>query len=276
MSSNSLPNLIEFSGAKIRLVGTPENPEWVAADVCAVLGIEKPHNVLRYFKDTERGMRIVDATPNNPQEMLTVTEPGLYRLIFKSRKPEADRFRTWVTHEVLPSLRQHGCFPPPQVQVSTTALVTLDPEQLYIHLGQQLHAALFNATQPRFDSIDEQFVEVRQRLDKVERRKLIAKKTQQRHLHILRRFYAGKCPCCHAERIVNDAGEKLMNCEFDHWERVSEVQASKTWAVCTKCNSKLRDSDWKANRRVKFESYQQTRVEFERGMRGEMLPGMDD
>jgi prophage antirepressor-like protein len=40
--------------------------------------------------------------------MLTVNESGLYSLIFTSRKPEAKRFRKWVTNEVLPAIRQTG------------------------------------------------------------------------------------------------------------------------------------------------------------------------
>ena len=40
--------------------------------------------------------------------MLTVNESGLYALIFRSRKPEARRFRKWVTSEVLPAIRKHG------------------------------------------------------------------------------------------------------------------------------------------------------------------------
>lgn len=42
--------------------------------------------------------------------MRTVTEPGLYRLIFASRKPDAVRFRRWVFHEVLPQIRRTGSY----------------------------------------------------------------------------------------------------------------------------------------------------------------------
>ncbi len=41
-----------------------------------------------------------------------VTESGLYALIFKSRKPEAKKFRKWVTSEVLPAIRRHGRYDP--------------------------------------------------------------------------------------------------------------------------------------------------------------------
>ncbi|MEG3837587.1 BRO family protein [Microcoleus sp. Z1_C3] len=44
------------------------------------------------------------------QPMLTVTEPGMYRLLLKSRKPIAKRFKRWVFHEVLPAIRKTGYY----------------------------------------------------------------------------------------------------------------------------------------------------------------------
>ena len=45
---------------------------------------------------------------NGGRSPLIVSEAGLYKLIMKSRKPVAKEFQRWVTHDVLPSLRQHG------------------------------------------------------------------------------------------------------------------------------------------------------------------------
>lgn len=42
--------------------------------------------------------------------MTTVTEAGFYRLVLKSRKPEAKAFKRWVTHDVLPALRRDGAY----------------------------------------------------------------------------------------------------------------------------------------------------------------------
>ena len=39
-----------------------------------------------------------------------LTESGVYKLVFKSRKPNAERFTDWVTDEVLPSIRKHGMY----------------------------------------------------------------------------------------------------------------------------------------------------------------------
>lgn len=47
-------------------------------------------------------------TPGGKQQMTTVTEPGFYKLVMRSRKPEAKAFQRWLTHEVLPALRRDG------------------------------------------------------------------------------------------------------------------------------------------------------------------------
>ena len=107
---------------QVRVIGTLDRPEWVAKDVCDVLGIAKPNNVLREFDDDEKGACTI-RTPGGPQEMLTVTEPGLYRLVLKSRKPAAKTFKRWICHEVLPSIRLHGCYPPPPVRMDPTPII---------------------------------------------------------------------------------------------------------------------------------------------------------
>ena len=55
--------------------------------------------------------------------MLTVTEAGLYRLIFKSRKPVAKRFQRWVFHDVLPAIRQAGSYSALEEQPAALALL---------------------------------------------------------------------------------------------------------------------------------------------------------
>lgn len=82
-------------------------PWFVAKDVCDALGIENNRNATSRLDDDEKGASIV-RTPSGEQSMTTVNESGLYNLIFQSRKPEAKKFRKWVTGEVLPSIRKTG------------------------------------------------------------------------------------------------------------------------------------------------------------------------
>ena len=107
---------------QIRVVGEQQRPEWIAKDICEALEIGQPANILREFDDDEKGMCTIH-TLRGPQELLTVTEPGLYRLVLKSRKPAAQKFKRWICHEVLPALRTHGCYPPPPVPSSPTAIM---------------------------------------------------------------------------------------------------------------------------------------------------------
>ena len=85
--------------------GDDDEPMFVAKDVCAALSIA-PTAASRLDED-EKGLRLTQ-TPGGEQNVLLVTEPGFYRLVLKSRKPEAKAFQRWVTHEVLPALRREG------------------------------------------------------------------------------------------------------------------------------------------------------------------------
>lgn len=54
-------------------------------------------------------LEVIDSIGRRQQAYI-ISEPGLYRLVMRSRKPEAKEFQRWVTHEVLPSIRKHGAY----------------------------------------------------------------------------------------------------------------------------------------------------------------------
>lgn len=93
-------------------------PWFVAKDVCVALGIEKYRDALGRLDDDEKGCPVTVDTLGGPQKMSAVNESGLYNLIFQSRKPEAKKFRKWVTSEVLPSIRKTGSYVAPARKVS--------------------------------------------------------------------------------------------------------------------------------------------------------------
>ena len=84
-------------------------PLFVAKDICAILDLGNPRSSLALLDEDEKGVHSVD-TPGGKQNMTTVTEPGFYKLVMRSRKPEAKAFQRWVTHEVLPALRRDGAY----------------------------------------------------------------------------------------------------------------------------------------------------------------------
>lgn len=98
----------DFRDHALRVVpGADGQPWFVAKDAAEILGYRDATNALRSVPEHHKGTHSV-STPGGAQEMLCVDEPGLYRLILRSQRPEAEPFMEWVTAEVLPSIRQHG------------------------------------------------------------------------------------------------------------------------------------------------------------------------
>jgi len=96
-----------FGDALVRTVAINGESWFVARDVCSCLDINNPSDALSRLADDEKGVATTD-TLGGRQEVAIISEAGLYRLIFTSRKAEAETFRRWVTHEVLPSIRKTG------------------------------------------------------------------------------------------------------------------------------------------------------------------------
>lgn len=105
--------LYSFDGNQVRAL-TDENgePWFVAKDVCDILGIRT--DTVRVICDaedvSEANPNTIGVAQNGGRQPIIVSEPGLYALVLKSRKPEAKEFKYWVTHEVLPSIRRHGAY----------------------------------------------------------------------------------------------------------------------------------------------------------------------
>ena len=107
----------EFFGQIRYFRPEPDFDPWFAAvDLCRALDIQNVRQNLANFPDDEKGVSTI-YTLGGPQKMLVVSEAGLYRLIFMSRKPEAEKFKRWVFHEVLPSIRKYGYYIAPYQKI---------------------------------------------------------------------------------------------------------------------------------------------------------------
>lgn len=103
---------------KIRGLVLDEQIWFVAADVCRILELANPTDILKRLDEDEKckvpeSRVVVDPILNigsEKRKINMVNEPGLYRLIFASRKKEAREFQRWVYHEVLPSIRKTGSY----------------------------------------------------------------------------------------------------------------------------------------------------------------------
>ncbi len=106
---NALQTFTFADSHAVRTIVEDGQVKFVAKDVCNALGLTNSRETVANLDDDEKGVSIAD-TLGGKQYLGVVTESGLYTLIFKSRKPEAQAFRKWVTSEVLPALRTTGTY----------------------------------------------------------------------------------------------------------------------------------------------------------------------
>ena len=98
----------DFDGQPVRtIINDDGNPWFVHADACRVLDITNSGNAAARLDSDEKGVHSMD-TLGGRQELTIISESGLYSLILTSRKPEAKRFKKWITSEVIPSIRKTG------------------------------------------------------------------------------------------------------------------------------------------------------------------------
>jgi len=84
----------------VRITDQNGDPWFVAKDICDALGFRMASDATRLLDEDEKGTLNV-RTPGGDQPMTIINESGLYSLILRSRKPEAKRFKKWVTGEAL-------------------------------------------------------------------------------------------------------------------------------------------------------------------------------
>ena len=109
MNNNEL-KIFSYKNNEVRTTIKDGEIWWVLKDVCEILVLSEPHRVASRLEKDERTQMTVIDNLGRPQSTTLVNEPGLYKVIFRSDKPEAKKFMHWVSHEVLPSIRKHGAY----------------------------------------------------------------------------------------------------------------------------------------------------------------------
>lgn len=104
----------DFKGASLRTLTDEAGEPWfVAKDVCDILELTNPAVALQSLDEDEKtNLSNSYVWSESGRRPLIISEPGLYRLVMRSRKPEAKEFQRWVTHEVLPQIRKTGGYIP--------------------------------------------------------------------------------------------------------------------------------------------------------------------
>lgn len=108
MNEVQIFNKEEFG--QVRTLVIDGEPWFVGKDVAEILGYSNTRKALADHVDEEdKGVTKCD-TLGGVQDLTVINESGLYSLILSSKMPNAKKFKSWVTSEVLPSIRKHGIY----------------------------------------------------------------------------------------------------------------------------------------------------------------------
>lgn len=164
---SSLPAIFNHDEfGEIRTALIKNEPYLMLNDVCRILELNNVSQVkTRLNKDGVTTNEVIDNLCRK-QEATFINEANFYKVIFQSRKPEAEKFTDWVAGEVLPTIRKHGAYITPNTleQMITSPefgiklLTALQEEQAKNKQLQVINSALSvdkQIMQPKADYFDE-------------------------------------------------------------------------------------------------------------------------
>ncbi|MEI3845361.1 MULTISPECIES: phage antirepressor [unclassified Microbacterium] len=99
--------VFKYGEHHVRTVVVNGEPWFVLADLARVLEIAAPGRLAARLDEDVRQTHTLQ-TAGGSQRMVIVSEPGMYEVVLRSDKPEARRFRWWITNDVLPTIRKTG------------------------------------------------------------------------------------------------------------------------------------------------------------------------
>ena len=102
-------SLHNFGAHRVRELEKDGEPWFIARDVVGALGLGNITEALKGLQEDELSSVMMKSGIQH-RELRLVNEPGLYRLVFRSRKPEAEEFKRWIAYKVLPSIRKEGFY----------------------------------------------------------------------------------------------------------------------------------------------------------------------
>lgn len=121
----------------VRVVELEGEIFFVGRDVAIALGYAKPENALAaHVPSKYKKVTPIQGTLGGTQNMTVINEAGLYKLVMRSKLPNAEKFSDWTCEEVLPSIRKHGVY----MTVETAEKILYNPDFI-IGLAQQVKDA---------------------------------------------------------------------------------------------------------------------------------------
>ena len=124
MNDLQIFNNEEFGEVRTAVVN--DEPMFCLIDICKALEMSNPTMVAQRLDDDER----TKLDLGRQGETNFITESGLYAVILRSDKPNAKKFRKWVTSEVLPTIRKTGGYNKPMSTAEKIKLLAQGNEEL--------------------------------------------------------------------------------------------------------------------------------------------------
>lgn len=232
---------LEYEGQGFRVGGRQDRPMMPSVDVCRVLGIANATQAAQVVPPEEKGLCLIE-TPGGPQRMLCLTKAGVYRLVMRSDKPAARKFQDWLVQEVLPSIEQHGCYPPPMMTVPSgeTAMVLLD-HKAKAFVVACVSEAIDNKQVATRSDLHAATEAIKTEIGRAGGRRELTEQTKRRHRGAISMLpFQGRCPICMNNRIVDPATEEQTGaCRFDHFYSNKKNGFDATWPICAGCHDAL-------------------------------------
>ena len=121
--------IFNYAEKEVKTITDKNGEPWfIAKDVCNILDISNSRDAVSKLKDSQKKLMSIQLDGwSQARNVTIINEIGLYKLIMRSNKPNAEKFQDWIAEEVLPSIRKTGSYsvPQPQSDIEILARVIL-------------------------------------------------------------------------------------------------------------------------------------------------------
>ena len=137
--SNQAPSVFAFNEFSVRAFADQQGNPWFSApEACTILGYRNSRDAIaKHCRPDGVAKRDTIDSMGRTQEMTFINEGNLYRLIIKSRKPEAEKFEQLVMEEILPAIRKTGSYTAPNQEPVAPSLIGRRWLVSYDHDGKE-------------------------------------------------------------------------------------------------------------------------------------------
>lgn len=217
--NNNLPvQFFNYENNQVRSLRKDDGSIWfVNADVCNILDLKNPSKAASILKDSQKDDITLSDTVGKKQGYTIISETGLYKLVLKSRKKEAEKFQDWICEQVLPSIRKTGSYnSQEQPKVMSPAELALLQAQNILNLETKVSKIETTVTALILDK-----EEAQRQLKEIEEPKVIPlQKTDRMRVNKVIRLY------CNEWKVPYDEAWNQLFEEFNYRYKVNVRQRS--------------------------------------------------